>query len=102
MDIAKPAYTARLGEIWDAIAEDEATAAALAADAAAGVWQHVLPRKDGATLKLMRKDGRKVQYHQLSDLCLSVTAEPHIRSNPAAADTGFFFITLHGIAIDVY
>ena len=61
MDIAKPSYTARLQDIWEEVMADDAVNAAIAADAEAGVLRHVMPARPNATLKLMRKDGRKVR-----------------------------------------
>lgn len=61
MDIAKPRYTSRLQDIWEAVMEDEAENAAVSADAEAGLLRHVMPARPNATLKLMRKDGRKVR-----------------------------------------
>lgn len=61
VDVAKPSYTARLQDIWEAVQEDEAEDAAVVADAEAGVFRHVLPARPNATIKLMRRDGRKVR-----------------------------------------
>ena len=71
VDVAQRSYKARLRDIWDAVEEDDADAAAVAADAEAGVLRHVLPPRAKPTIKLMRRDGRKVQRAKLPGITAS-------------------------------
>ena len=71
MDIAKPSYTCRLQDIWGAIEEDEADEAAVVEDAEAGIFRHVAQARAKPTIKLMRRDGRKVRpFSREKDLLL--------------------------------
>ena len=61
VDLARPTISSRLQDIWGAVQEDEAAAAAVEADAEAGLLRHVTPAQAKPTLKLMRRDGRKAR-----------------------------------------
>ena len=60
--MAKPDYSSRLAADWQAQAEKDAQeAAARAADAEQGARvQHVLPPKPAATMRMPRREGKKV------------------------------------------
>ena len=67
MDVAKPNFSARLAEEWQAQDEQHARAAAAeAAEKEQGAWvQHVLPAKPGARMRLPRREGKRVRKRSL-------------------------------------